>query len=131
MDEGLFIDSSWARLEGEAAVARHLDTGRSRFDGLFAMNDSSALGAMRAVLRFGLRIPDDIAVVGFDDIDEARTSVPSLTSVGPANADIARSSLDLLEVQADAAEGRPAEQRRVPFRLHVRESSAPVTVTTG
>ncbi|WP_237742817.1 LacI family DNA-binding transcriptional regulator [Actinopolymorpha alba] len=125
VDERLLIDSTWTRAGGEAAIARHLASDSPPFDAVFAMNDSAAFGAMRAVLRSGLKVPADVAIVGFDNIDEAHSSVPSLTSVGPAYADIARAALDLLQVQADSQGERQPEQRRVPFELHVRESSTP------
>ncbi len=52
-----------------------------RPDAVFACSDAMALGAMRAILETGLRVPEDVAVVGFDDIPTAATSQPSLTTV--------------------------------------------------
>ena len=51
------------------------------FTALFAYNDISALGAIRAFQEAGLRVPEDISVVGFDDIQGAAFSSPSLTTV--------------------------------------------------
>jgi len=51
------------------------------FTALFAYNDISAIGAMRAFEEAGLRIPEDISVVGFDDISLAAFSIPPLTTV--------------------------------------------------
>jgi DNA-binding LacI/PurR family transcriptional regulator len=51
------------------------------FTALFAYNDISAIGAMRAFQEAGLRVPDDISVVGFDDISLASFSIPPLTTV--------------------------------------------------
>jgi len=54
---------------------------RGHFTALFAYNDTSAIGAIRAVRETGLRVPEDISVVGFDDIREAAYHLPSLTTV--------------------------------------------------
>jgi DNA-binding LacI/PurR family transcriptional regulator len=54
---------------------------KAPFTALFAYNDISAIGAMRAFQEAGLRIPDDVSVVGFDDIASAIFCIPSLTSV--------------------------------------------------
>jgi DNA-binding LacI/PurR family transcriptional regulator len=61
---------------GKALIAREVP-----FTALFAYNDISAIGAMRAFQEAGLRVPDDISVVGFDDISIASFSIPPLTTV--------------------------------------------------
>jgi DNA-binding LacI/PurR family transcriptional regulator len=61
---------------GKALIARNVP-----FTALFAYNDISAIGAMRAFQEAGLRIPEDISVVGFDDISIAAFSIPPLTTV--------------------------------------------------
>ncbi|WP_196717652.1 LacI family DNA-binding transcriptional regulator [Actinomyces trachealis] len=70
---------SWTS-EGGARVARHLlEDGLP--EGIFAGNDDIALGICHELLAAGVRIPDDVAVVGFDDIPQARWATPSLSSV--------------------------------------------------
>ncbi len=54
---------------------------RPRFTALFAFNDISALGAIRAIREAGLRVPEDVSVVGFDDIASAAYQNPGLTTV--------------------------------------------------
>jgi DNA-binding LacI/PurR family transcriptional regulator len=61
---------------GKALIAREVP-----FTALFAYNDISAIGAMRAFQEAGLRVPDDVSVVGFDDISIASFSIPPLTTV--------------------------------------------------
>jgi LacI family transcriptional regulator len=65
---------------GYEAASRLIASGK-RFTALIAFNDVSAIGAIRAFLDSGLRVPHDISVVGFDDIHEASFSVPRLTTV--------------------------------------------------
>jgi DNA-binding LacI/PurR family transcriptional regulator len=100
-----------------------LDAGLS-FDGVVAFNDSLALGAMRVMLERGIRIPEEVALVGFDDLDETRYSLPALTTIDPGRSEIARVAVDLLveRITGDAV----AEPREVlaDFRLVERESTA-------
>ena len=65
---------------GYEATRRLLATGK-KFSALFAFNDISAMGAIRAFREAGLRVPDDISVVGFDDIQSAAYQNPALTTV--------------------------------------------------
>jgi DNA-binding LacI/PurR family transcriptional regulator len=52
-----------------------------KIEAVFACNDQMALGAMQAARRLGLKIPDDLAIVGFDDVPEAAYFYPSLTTI--------------------------------------------------
>jgi DNA-binding LacI/PurR family transcriptional regulator len=63
------------------AVTRALLRERARFTALFAFNDISALGAIRALREAGLRVPDEVSVIGFDDIQSAAYQNPGLTTV--------------------------------------------------
>jgi LacI family transcriptional regulator, repressor for deo operon, udp, cdd, tsx, nupC, and nupG len=89
---------------------------------MFCFNDTLALGAMRTLYDRGYRVPEDVAVVGFDDIDDGRYSVPSLTTISPDKAGIARSALRLLMDRIAAVE-TPAREVIVSHELRVRESS--------
>ncbi|MBV9183534.1 MAG: LacI family DNA-binding transcriptional regulator [Acidobacteria bacterium] len=65
---------------GYKVTQKLLATGE-RFSALFAFNDISAIGAIRALHEFGLRVPEDVSVIGFDDIDSAAYHNPGLTTV--------------------------------------------------
>jgi DNA-binding LacI/PurR family transcriptional regulator len=65
---------------GYRVTKRLLSSGKT-FTALFAFNDISALGAIRAIHEHGLRVPDDVSVVGFDDIESAAYQNPGLTTV--------------------------------------------------
>ncbi|MEE3918666.1 substrate-binding domain-containing protein [Micromonospora sp. BRA006-A] len=73
---------AWHRADGAAAM-RHLLTTGVRPDAVFCFNDTLALGALRALHEMGLRVPEDVAVAGFDDIEDGRFSIPTLTTVAP------------------------------------------------
>lgn len=77
------------------AVTTLLDVRKVKFDALVAANDEMALTAMAALQSRGLRIPEDVAVVGFDDVEGARISSPSLTTIRQPIYEMAKKSVDL------------------------------------
>jgi signal transduction histidine kinase/DNA-binding LacI/PurR family transcriptional regulator/AraC-like DNA-binding protein len=81
VDSGLVIAGDFRRQAGIEAIRQLLDTHRRGFDALASANDNMAIGAMQALQAQGVRIPDDVMVVGFDDIEETRAVAPSLTTV--------------------------------------------------
>ena len=122
-DPALVIDCEWRRDGGADAIARLLDSGVG-FDAVFGLNDVVALGALHELLVRGKRVPDDIALAGFDDIDEARFASPSLTTVEPGRAEIAERAVELL-INRIEGKGSPdkVEQPEAAFSLRVRESA--------
>ncbi len=110
---------------GSAALAvREMLRWPQRPDGLFCFSDELAAGALRELVVQGVRVPEDIAVVGFDDIEASSFSTPSLTSIRPDKAGIAKTAVDALLHRLDAPEA-PAREHSVGFELMVRESSGP------
>lgn len=95
-------------------VARRARAGE--LDAVFCVTDEVAIGVTRALHDAGLRIPDDVAVVGFDDIPEGRFAMPRLTTIAPDKAEIAR------RVVA-AVLGEPVAAGAVPHTLVAREST--------
>jgi DNA-binding LacI/PurR family transcriptional regulator len=109
VDERLVIRAyPWDRREGAAGVRILLERG-VRFDGLFCFNDRLALGALHALLDAGVRVPEDVKVIGFDDTDDARYATPSLSSVSPGREQIAKHAVGLLRRRlAKGGEHAPA-----------------------
>lgn len=94
------------------------------FDAVFALNDTIGLGALRALAREGLDVPGDVAVLGFDNIDEARFSVPSLSSVDAGKEEIAEVAVDLLiERIREKGERQPPRTVQPAFTVVAREST--------
>ena len=79
-DAGLVMPGLFNEESGLVAVARLLDS-RQHFTALFAANDQMALGACLGLHRRGMRVPEDVSVVGFDDLPVSRYSVPPLSTV--------------------------------------------------
>ncbi|CAH0236853.1 HTH-type transcriptional regulator DegA [Arthrobacter sp. Bi83] len=122
-DPALVVQSEWRRDAGAAAVGELLDS-EIGFDAVFGLNDALALGAMHELLVRGVKVPQDVAVAGFDDIDEARFASPSLTTVSPGMEEIAERSVGLL---IDRIEGTETADRGVHieagFELRIRASA--------
>jgi LacI family transcriptional regulator len=107
--------------DGHRAMKRLL-TMRPRVDAVFAANDPAAIGAMKAIWEAGLRVPDDIAVVGVGDIALGDMLRVPLTTVGWSRHDQGRHAAELLLDGLDAESDDP-QRIIVPPRLIVRESS--------
>jgi DNA-binding LacI/PurR family transcriptional regulator len=123
-DDGLTVEAArWHRSDG-AAAARTLLRAVHDVDAIVCFNDLLALGVLRALADAGVRVPDDIAVVGVDDVEDGRYSRPSLTTVSLDKAQIARTAVELLAARLDAARDAPPRVVVAEHRLVVRESTA-------
>ena len=112
------------RADGAAAMRRLLDDGVPP-DALFCFSDQLALGALHVAVERGLRVPADVAIAGFDDIEDGRYANPALTTVSPDKAGIAVAALDCLadRLARDPYTG-PARRITIPHRLEIRASTA-------
>ena len=80
-DEDLVVDGDYTTESGRAAIRTLLDERKLRFQAVVAANDSMAFGALEALQQRGVRVPDDVAVTGFDDLREAQATGVPLTTV--------------------------------------------------
>jgi len=109
-------------------AARGLLAGHPQISAWFCNNDEVAIGAMRAVLDAGLRVPQDLSIVGFDDIPVAAYAPTPLTTVAqPVNA-IATATTERLFARLGGAPAKPPLTLRLQPHLVVRASSGPVPV---
>ncbi|GAA0502882.1 LacI family transcriptional regulator [Paractinoplanes deccanensis] len=92
---------------------------------IFTANDHIALGLLRALSEHGRRVPDDVSIVGFDDVPEAAFYTPPLTTVRPDFDAAARASLELLLAQIEERGADVAARRTIAPSLVARESVAP------
>jgi DNA-binding LacI/PurR family transcriptional regulator len=92
-------------------------------DAVFCFNDYLALGVIRAIYDAGYHVPEDIAVVGFDDIEAGRYSIPSLTTVSPDKEKIGDLAVAFLYGRINGTRTGPPERVEVPCQLIVREST--------
>jgi DNA-binding LacI/PurR family transcriptional regulator len=123
-DDGLVEVGDFTLEGGHAAMDRLL--GRARdVDAVFAASDLMALGAIRALQAAGRRVPDDVAVVGFDDSPLAATAMPPLSSVRQPIEEMGR---EMTRLQLRSVRHRDDAARRVILdtSLIVRQSSSPM-----
>jgi DNA-binding LacI/PurR family transcriptional regulator/serine/threonine protein phosphatase PrpC len=123
-DQRLVRNAFFGNLEGMMAVQELLSE-RIAFDAIFAANDMSAIGAYRALQNAQLRIPEDVAIVGFDDIAAASALSPPLSSVRQSVFQIGWEAIRLLVEARDQAD-LPA-YTALPSQLILRESCGSAT----
>ena len=118
VNDDLIAEGQFTHEHGYLGMKRLLE---HRPDGVFAPGDTAAVGAMQAIREAGLRVPEDIAVVGFDDLDVATQVSPQLTTirqpVQQKGAYAARLLIDLIEQKYDAP-----QHVVLPTELVIRQS---------
>jgi DNA-binding LacI/PurR family transcriptional regulator len=120
-DARLVVESNFKVEGGFDATVQLLDLA-DRPTAIFAFNDPMAIGAIRAARSRGLRIPEDLSIVGFDDTTEAQFVTPALTTVRQPLTEMGRAAVDVL---LGLLNNQPPEARHVELatRLVVRDST--------
>lgn len=122
VDESLIGTDPLNRDGGATAALRFLD----RPDpptAIFAANDAAALGVLQAAYVRKVRVPDDLSVVGFDDVELAAHAVPPLTTVAQPTLDLGREAVALLFGRLSGSGPENAVELRLPCELIVRDST--------
>ena len=122
-DEELVSEGNYNHRSGYQAMKKLLDKG-AQFSGVFCHNDRMAIGALSALREAGLRIPEDVSVVGYDDCPEAEFADPPLTTIRQNTVEMGAAAAELLIRQVENP-GAPAEQVLVHTELVVRASVKP------
>lgn len=126
---GLLRDDKWIvagnhKVDGgEAAMAQLLEH-PPRPSAVLASNDLTAIGALRAIHRAGLRVPDDISVVGFDDISLSQFTQPELTTIRLSRGELAEAAFQALS-NILAGKSQKGREYRVETHLVIRASTGP------
>src|SRR5699024_8559561 len=105
-DEQIQAVGDWHRPDGFDGANALLDR-LPDVDGIVCGNDDLAIGVLAALRRRGLRVPEDIAVIGYDDTPDAPFASPPLTTISPDTATLARTALDLLDERIRGHDGPP------------------------
>lgn len=121
-DPSLLIPSETiTAIDAVAGVGRALDAG-IRLDGLVCRDDLAAIGALRALQERGIRVPQDVAVTGWDNIELSRVTYPSITTIAPDLDRLAARAVEMLTERIDGYRGM-GRHELVDYRLIVRESA--------
>src|ERR1700761_2315421 len=126
-ESGLEADPAWLiegdhTLEGGAAAMEQLLKSKPMPTAVMCSNDMTAIGVLHKLYRAGLKAPDDVSVIGFDDIHIAQVTIPPLTTIQMSCFDLARAAVTALRAHREE-ELEPQRLYKIPTRLIVREST--------
>jgi DNA-binding LacI/PurR family transcriptional regulator len=110
------------RRAGARAAARALEV-RPDLDALLCVNDEVAIGALSCLVERGVAVPDDVAIIGYDNLADGQFSTPTLTTIDPSPARLARAALELLTDRLRGGAPAGARQITLPVTLVRREST--------
>lgn len=126
IEDNLVVEGDWMAASGEQGLRRLLEE-RPDMDAVFVCNDQMALGALQAARQMGVRVPEDVAVVGFDDIPESVYFYPPLSTVRQDMVEIGRCAVRELGCMIEAIQQGKADVELKTILLQpeliVRESS--------
>ena len=120
-DEKLDYESVRFSFEDGYQAARNLIARGREFTAIFAMADVMAIGAIRALRDAGLRVPEDVSVMGFDGLAVGEYTVPTLSTICQSVDAMAQRSVDIL--LENIGQCQPARHETVPFFVELREST--------
>jgi LacI family transcriptional regulator len=123
VDEGLVRNGGY-RPETADAPANEVLTAADPPTAVFAANDLSAIRTMEVAVSLGLRVPDDVSVIGFDNVPESALAVPPLTTISQPLREMGAAALTLLIDLLEGAE--PVTHVRLPTKLVERASCRPL-----
>ena len=119
----------WHRYDGAEGAERLLERHRD-LDGIVCANDDLAIGVMARLRLHGISVPEDIAVIGYDDTLDAPYSSPPLTTISPDKKVLASTALDLLAERIQGYDG-PPRVVETPYTLKIRDSTPAVPERKG
>jgi LacI family transcriptional regulator len=123
VDQELILEGSWLHQSGYEKT-RLLLQRKNKFTAIFAHNDRIARGAIHALYEAGFKVPEDISVIGYDDIPEAEFSDPPLTTIRQPTAEIGQAATQLLIQMIEDSTLTP-KQIMFDTKLIIRSSCQP------
>ena len=120
-DRRIIFDGNYGFRSAYKLTSELLSRGE-KFDALFAISDRMAIGAINSIKAFGLKVPDDVAVIGFDDIDLAHMTEPQLSTVSQPKKDLGREAFKMLYMRL---KGEKITERKkiLKHKLILRDST--------
>src|SRR4051812_28056273 len=123
---GIAINQEWIiegdhTLEGGIAAADKLLSASRPASAVMCSNDMTAIGVLHKVYRAGLRVPDDLSIIGFDDIHITRVTIPPLTTIQMSRTELSRAAVNALRAHVEST--TPHREYKIDTKLVVREST--------
>jgi DNA-binding LacI/PurR family transcriptional regulator len=122
-----WVDQGDGRAEGALSAMERILRAPHPPTAVFCYNDMTALGALRAIHERGLRVPDDISLVGFDDLGVTEYTHPPLTTIRQPMEQMGRCAMEILNELLNGK--KPERETKFPGELIVRQSTAPPPAT--
>lgn len=119
LDERLIVQGDYSEASGAAAMSTLLERA-SDIDAIFAASDRMAHGAISVLKERGMRVPDDVAVAGFDDSGLAESVSPALTTMRQPWDQLSR---DMVALLLERTQGKPVRRLTLPTQLIIRDSA--------
>ena len=119
-----FVYREVARLDGGAQLIRKMRAGRDVPTAIYVADPLSAVGAINEAQRHGMRVPDDLSVVGFDDGELRFVTHPRLTAVVQDAREVGREAVEVLDRLMSAPDRARPERRVLPTRFELHETTA-------
>ncbi len=120
VDPKLIVPGDWNFSSGYSSILALIEE-KIPFDGIMASNDMMALGAMKAVIHSGLKVPEDIKIIGIDNIEQSKISIPALSTICVEQKSIAKLAFLFLK-QITLGHSVP-DEILIPGKLILRETS--------
>ncbi len=126
----LVVEGDYTTTSGYEATKKFLAMGSQRPTAIFALNDMMAIGCLGAIYEAGLRVPEDIAVVGFDDILLASYTFPPLTTIHQQKYEMGRLAAELIIGYTRSGNHREPQKHVLPVELVIRGSTTKASYST-
>jgi LacI family transcriptional regulator len=119
-------------MEGGITAMQKLLAAKTRPTAVMCSNDMTAIGVLHSLYRAGLRVPDDLSVIGFDDIHISEVTIPPLTTIQMSRFELARAAVTALRAAVEnTEESAPQREYDIHTDLIVRESTGLPPRTKG
>jgi DNA-binding LacI/PurR family transcriptional regulator len=125
LDQDLIIETAFNEQAGYQAMEQFMRL-RKPPTAVFAANDILAIGALRAARALNCAVPDQVSIMGMDDIYASAMTTPGLTTVAKPKYDIGFQAAQLLADRLEHQEPHPPQHLQLPCRLEIRDSTAPI-----
>ncbi|MBN1412146.1 MAG: diguanylate cyclase [Spirochaetales bacterium] len=129
LDPALVLQGNFQETGGVQAVTELLDVRKKPVEAIFATNDNMAIGAISELASRGIRVPEDIAVAGFDDLARCLSIYPTITSIAQPVSELTATAVRILD--SIIKDGKGPDNIKIPTKLVIRRSCGCPNPFTG